>query len=59
MIVNVFFLAAAGDSIIYSLKNWLRPMGVALRPSGLLLAGGLQLKALFDWIGQRAQARTR
>ena len=42
MIVNVFFLAAAGDSIVYSLKNLLRPALVALRP-------------LFAWIAQRAR----
>ena len=54
MIVNVFFLAAAGDSIVYGLKNLLWPVAVALRPSALLLASGLQLKALLDWIGQRA-----
>ncbi|HKP60426.1 MAG TPA: hypothetical protein VJV78_27055 [Polyangiales bacterium] len=39
MIVNVFFLAAAGDSIVHSLKNLMRPALVALRP-------------FFAWIGQ-------
>jgi hypothetical protein len=48
MIVNVFFLAAAGDSILYGLKSLLRPIVLALRPSGL------QLKAIFGWIGPRA-----
>jgi hypothetical protein len=41
MNVNVFFLAAAGDSILYGLKS-------LLRPSTLLV------RAFFGWIGQRA-----
>jgi hypothetical protein len=49
MIIHVFFLATAGDSIVYWLKNLLRPISVALRPSGW------QLKALYDWIGPRSR----
>jgi hypothetical protein len=48
MIVNVFFLAAASDSIVHGLKNLLRPLALALRPSGVLL------KSFVDWIGAHA-----
>jgi len=49
MIVSVFFLAAAADSIVLACKRFVRARTIVLRPSSVWVALTVLLGTLYYW----------
>lgn len=56
MIVSLFFLAAAADSIAHALRRLVRAITIGLRPASVLLASTLVLGTLCYWMWRGAES---